>query len=236
MTEKISIINRQGPVAIKIGDRDMGDKEIVESLISRDEGVTRIFFWEKCRPLFCYIIYSVFHHSIDASADVHEDDYYNEVVNMVYEYLMRPGKISKDDAHNLRTFAYRSSLFSWIKIIALRLVIKRKAQVIENISSETPIVNEDTDDEISVDRKEAEEEVKEIFHLMLYDDSGKKKKGVALDAAQKRINVIKRLVLDEEEPSEVARSLKVTVANLYNIKKRAMADFAKAAQKERKTR
>lgn len=236
MTEKVPINNRQEPVTVKIGDRDMNEKEIVGSLIARDESITRIFFWEKCRPLFCSIIYSVFHHSIDANANVQDDDYYNEVVNMVYEYLMRPGKIGKDDAHNLRTFAYRSSLFSWIKIIALRLVVKNKGKVIENVSSETPIVNEDTDDEISVGRKEAEEEVKEIFHLMLYDDSGKKKKGIALDAARKRINVIQRLVLEEEEPSVVASSLNVTVANLYNIKKRAMADFTKAALKERKTR
>ena len=43
--------------------------------------------------------------------------------------------------------------------------------------------------------------------------------------------VIKRLILEDREPAEVAQTLGVTVDNLYNIKKRAMKAFFIAATK-----
>lgn len=37
--------------------------------------------------------------------------------------------------------------------------------------------------------------------------------------------VIKKLILEDREPAEVAQTLGVTVDNLYNVKKRAMKAF-----------
>jgi DNA-directed RNA polymerase specialized sigma24 family protein len=44
--------------------------------------------------------------------------------------------------------------------------------------------------------------------------------------------VIRRLILQEAEPKKVAEELGVTVDNLYNIKKRAIAALTEIALKE----
>ena len=44
--------------------------------------------------------------------------------------------------------------------------------------------------------------------------------------------VIQRLMIDECEPEQVAKELNVTVANLYNIKRRAMAQLIRVALKD----
>ena len=46
------------------------------------------------------------------------------------------------------------------------------------------------------------------------------------------VYVIRRLVLEEAEPKSVAKELRVTVENLYNIKKRAIASMTQVALNE----
>ena len=41
--------------------------------------------------------------------------------------------------------------------------------------------------------------------------------------------VIQRLILDEMEPEQLAQEMNITTANLYNIKRRAMAQLTRAA-------
>ena len=43
------------------------------------------------------------------------------------------------------------------------------------------------------------------------------------------VNVIRRLVLEDAEPKDVAKELRVSVDNLYNIKKRAIASMTQVA-------
>jgi hypothetical protein len=47
------------------------------------------------------------------------------------------------------------------------------------------------------------------------------------------VYVIRRLVLDDADPKDVAQELQVSVENLYNIKKRAIASMTQIALKER---
>jgi DNA-directed RNA polymerase specialized sigma24 family protein len=49
---------------------------------------------------------------------------------------------------------------------------------------------------------------------------------------ERYLYVIRRLVFQDAEPEEVAKELGVTVPNLYNIKKRAIAALTKIALKE----
>lgn len=236
MRKSISKIRKLG-TAVRlsvIDSRGMTDKDIVDALIARDEAVTDDFFWVKCRPLFCSIIYKVFHHKIDENADVREDDYYKELVDMFYMFLMSPGKQSKDDAHTLKSFGFRCSLYQWIKVVALRFMLKKKDEVIENVSSESPYIKEGEEPAVSTAAAKAREEVEEIFSLMLSGKDGKPKKGIARKAAETRILIIRRLLLEEEKPEKLAAEMGKTVANIYNMKKRALADFRDAALQERK--
>ena len=56
----------------------MTDQEIIQGLIARDNRVTKEFFFDKCRPLFCSIMQKVFDYEVD----------YDELVNELYVYLM----------------------------------------------------------------------------------------------------------------------------------------------------
>ena len=83
----------------------MTDREIIEGLIARDERVTGEFFFGQCRPLLCSIIALVFNGRVD----------YDELVNELYLYLM------ENDAARLRGFEFRSSVYQWLKVLAILL-------------------------------------------------------------------------------------------------------------------
>ena len=95
----------------------MTDQEIITSLIAHDPKVTAQFFFKDCRPLFISIIRRVFGNQI---VD------YDEIISELYVLLM------ENDARKLRTFKYESTLFQWLKTIAVRhcLELKRRGIVV----------------------------------------------------------------------------------------------------------
>lgn len=48
------------------------------------------------------------------------------------------------------------------------------------------------------------------------------------------VYVIRRLVLDDCNPEQLAQEMNITTANLYNIKRRAMAQLTQAALNDKK--
>jgi RNA polymerase sigma factor (sigma-70 family) len=174
----------------------MTDQEIIEGLIARDERVTGEFFFGQCRPLICSIIGLVFNGRVD----------YDELVNELYLYLM------ENDAARLRGFEYRSSVYQWLKVLAIRYFIKRRDHMIDDVSHEPP-----THEEESAEASHADEDLERLFGLM---------------PNKRYVMVIKRLILEDENPEQLAREMNVTVANLYNIKRRAMAQLAHVALKD----
>lgn len=107
----------------------MNDKQIIEALIARDEQVTRQFLFVSCRPLFVSIINQVFSYKVD----------YDEFVNEFYLHLM------ENDAKRLRQFEGRSSIYSWIKIVAIRYFIAKRDRVIDMNGGKSLIVQEGDD-------------------------------------------------------------------------------------------
>jgi RNA polymerase sigma factor (sigma-70 family) len=175
----------------------MTDKEIIEGLIARDEKVTREFFFTSCRPLFISIINSVFSYRVD----------YDEFVNELYLYLIR------DDAARLRTSQGKSSLFQWVKVVAIRYFIAKRDNLIEDRSEDALLKQADRID-YTDDRRQAHTDFNRILSRM---------------QNRRYAYVLMRLVQMDDEPEEVAKSMGITVANLYNIKKRALASFAEEA-------
>ena len=171
----------------------MTDREIIEGLIARDERVTEDFFFGQCRPLLCSIIGLVFNGGVD----------YDELVNELYLYLM------ENDAARLRGFEYRSSVYQWLKVLAIRYFIKRRDRVIDDVSHEAPYHGEESEEE-----SHASEDLERLFGLM---------------PNKRYVKVIRRLVIADEDPEQVAREMNITTANLYNIKRRAMAQLARVA-------
>lgn len=180
----------------------MTDKQIIEALTALDERVTRQFFFGNCRPLFLSIIRNVFSYEVD----------YDEFVNEFYLYLM------ENDAYRLRQFEGRSSIYQWMKVIAIRYFIAKRDRMIENESQSTLI-----------DRIAETETVSLEKQMTARIDIGNLLKNMP----NKRYEyVIRRLVLQDAEPKEVAKELCTNVDNLYNIKKRAIAALTESALKE----
>jgi RNA polymerase sigma factor (sigma-70 family) len=175
----------------------MTDQEIVKGLIERDGQLTRDFFFVKCRPLFCSIMNMVFNYEVE----------YDEMVNELYLYLM------EDDAIKLRNFEYRSSVYQWLKILAIRYFIKKRARMIDNASGEPPY---DRQDHVAAPESDVavEYDMERLFEAM---------------PTKRYVYVIRRLMLEDCEPEELAREMSITTANLYNIKRRSMAQLTRIA-------
>ena len=98
----------------------MTDQQIIQALIARDERVTQQFFFGDCRSLFMSIMRHVFSYEVD----------YDEFVNEFYLYIM------ENDAYRLRQFQGRSSIYQWMKVVAIRYFIAKRDGMIDNESKE----------------------------------------------------------------------------------------------------
>lgn len=180
----------------------MTDQQIIQALIARDERVTQQFFFKDCRPLFMSIMRHVFSYEVN----------YDEFVNEFYLYLV------ENDAYRLRQFQGRSTIYQWMKMVAIRYFMARRNNMIDMepkvALSDSVMQNESVDEESAV---AAKMDVEQLFALM---------------PNKRYVYAIRRLVLQEAEPKTVAQELDTNVDNLYNIKKRAMAALTEVALKE----
>lgn len=171
----------------------MTDREIINGLISRDNAVTRQLFFVTARPLLTALMRRIF----DAAPD------YGEIVNELYAYL-----IDKDCA-KLRLFAFECSFMTWLKVVATRFFLRHRKNIVEESSAEEEMVAAVADaDTVTNDSLEARIDIEALLSAM---------------ANQRYAMVIRRLVLDETPPGDLALEMGVTIDNLYNIKRRALA-------------
>lgn len=177
----------------------MSDQQIIDALIARDERVTQQFFFENCRPLFLSIIHYVFSYEVD----------YDEFVNEFYLHLM------ENDAYRLRQFQGRSTIYQWMKVIAIRYFIAKRDYMIDNESKDSLLDSAVQSETIDTEKKMTAE--MDIEHLL------------SLMPNRRYAYVIRRLVLQETEPKVVAEELRTNIDNLYNIKKRAIAALTEIA-------
>lgn len=131
---------------------------------------------------------------------------YDEMVNELYVYLM------KDDASKLRYFQYRSSVYQWIKILSIRFFIKKRSRLIEDSSKETPYNEKELAEQQS--GALAESDLERLFDSM---------------PTKRYVEVVRRLILEDYEPEKLAQEMNITTANLYNIKRRAIAQLTRIA-------
>jgi DNA-directed RNA polymerase specialized sigma subunit, sigma24 homolog len=134
---------------------------------------------------------------------------YDEMVNELYLYLMA------DDAYKLRHFEYRSSLYQWLKVLSIRFFIKKRSRMIDNTSQEALY-----DEQVYVAPEKdmgARHDLERLLELM---------------PTKRYVHVIRRLILENWEPERLAREMNISLANLYNIKRRAIAQLTRIALKD----
>lgn len=95
------------------------DRSYVERIIS-DDNFAYYFLHEKCCNLFRKIQWTIFGNDAD----------YDELINSFYEYLKRPDEETGELWHKLKTFDYRTSLFDWIKTVAVRFFYEPCTEVL----------------------------------------------------------------------------------------------------------
>ena len=184
----------------------MTDQEIIQALIARDNRVTQDYLFEQCIPLFMSIIRRVFDYEVD----------YDEFVNELYLYLM------ENDAARLKQFEGRSSLFLWLKTTATHFFVKKRNQLIDNTSHE-PLYEQSEDmDDVN------EPMAQSTSHLASLDIE----RLLAAMPNKRYVAVLRRLLLDEVEPEQVAHEMNITTDNLYNIKRRAMLQLMQVALRD----
>lgn len=95
--------------------------------------------------------------------------------------------------------------------------LKQKARVIDNESQEPPINK--GGEHLSIESLQAQIDLECLLQQM---------------RNQRYALVVRLLMIDDLPPEEVAQRLSVTVDNLYNIKRRAMAALTQMALKDKK--
>lgn len=180
----------------------MTDQQLINLLIARNERVTQQFFFKDCRPLFMSIIHHIFHDKAE----------YDELINELYLHLM------EDDARRLRQFEGRSSIYQWLKTTAIRFFLEKRDEMIENDSQEHLLQQVATTHIVEVEQHFSSK--LDVENLLAHLPN------------RRYAYVIQRLVIEDAKPQEVANELGVTVDNLYNIKKRAIAAITTIALKK----
>ncbi|MGN1210087.1 MAG: sigma-70 family RNA polymerase sigma factor [Candidatus Cryptobacteroides sp.] len=177
----------------------MDTLETVRALVGRDDAVTQQFFFKNCRPLFVSILKHVFTVPVD----------YDECINAFYLYLM------ENDAARLLQFRNRSSIYQWLKVVAISFFIMKRDRWDASSAEELP-----DDADVCSPVVDCEQHTSACMDLAAL---------LKQMTNRRYAYVIRRLLLDEAEPDTVARELNVTTANLYNIKRRALANLTEIA-------
>ena len=178
--------------------------QLIDKLIARDERVTQQFFYKDCCPLFMSIIHNIFNDKAE----------YDELINELYLHLM------DNDAYRLRQFEGRSSIYQWLKVTAIRFFLEKRDEMIEKDSEEHLL--EQVDSTQTIDTESHQTAQIDVATLL------------ARIPNKRYAYIIKRLVLEDATPAIVAQELDITVDNLYNIKKRAIAVMTAMVLQEQK--
>lgn len=125
-----------------------------------------------------------------------------ELINELFLY------IADYDWKKLREFNFQSSLLTWITVVATRFFIKKRDLLIENHSSEALIIDN-----------------LDISQSFVPVDSINLKMVIEIMPNERYRQVIEMLDLQDLSYEDVASTLNVSVANLYNIHRRAVAQL-----------
>ena len=169
----------------------LDDHELVDGILNNDNGIIEYFFNKKCSRLFSYILFSVFDGEIDK----------RELVSELFIFM------HNNNWQVLRRFQYRSSLMTYVTVVAVRFFQKKRVQMIDSAFS----------------MELSERNWKGLFAADAYMDQ-KMDIQVALGKMpnDRYRKVIEDLDIRDMQPEQLANEMNITVDNLYNIHRRAL--------------
>ncbi len=171
----------------------LDDHELVDGILNKDKPLIKYFFTEKCSGLLAYILMNVFDGNIDK----------RELVSELYLF------VAHNDWQVFRKFEFRSTLMTYISVIAVRFFINKRAQLIDSPSSNY-LNNQEGQIHNTVLSLEQRIDIREALNKMPNERYRK---------------VIEILDLHDVRPELLAEEMNVTVDNLYNIHRRALVQL-----------
>ena len=175
------------------------DKQLVEGLLRNEESVIQYVFYEHFDSLLRYNALKV-----AANKNVQFED----LVQELYLYVSRNGW------EKLRRYDVQMPFANWFSVVSYRFFKDYTHSMIDSTQT-LPI--EDVDD------RRVFLQGNNAFSSIVMDI----KNAIRKSKPPRDRQILEALVLNEEEPAEVAERFSVTVDNLYNIKRRALAKLIK---------
>ena len=191
------------------------ERRIINGLLARDNKITKVFFFTKCRPMFHNMIHNVFRDKAD----------YDELVNDLYLYLM------ENDGKRLRSFGQNDTedndqntayaLIKWLKTTAWRF-FANKAEREQSIEERRKFVKDEDGEDVDVEIEDRNNKDPEIdIDARIYFD---------MIRLERDREVLKKYFVEDLEPDVISEKLGISKENLYNIKKRAINRLQQAAR------
>ena len=147
----------------------------------------------------------------------------DEIRNAIFIHLM------EDDCRRFKLVNVTAALLGWINRTAVRYLIRHKGDFVADWKVHTSGDDEPDDDEMT--EKQIQRKTPDVSEATSEAHYDTERLLEAMNNAR-YVMVIRELCLSEREPAEVADEMGITVANLYNIKKRALAALTMVALKD----
>ena len=175
------------------------DVEIYSQLLNNDERMICYVFYEHFRTMLRFNAMKA-----AGNKEVELDD----LIQELYLYM------SQNDWEKLRKYSPEYPFANWFSVVSYRFFKDFTFSMIES-SQNVPIDN--------IDDRTVLSQGNNISSSIIMDIKNAIRK--AKPPRDRRI--LEALILNEEEPTDVAAQFEVTVDNLYNIKRRAIAKLIK---------
>lgn len=169
------------------------DEQIVNCILNKNRSLIEYFFQKRCSKLLAYIFLNIFDGNIDK----------RELMSELYLFM------ANNDWAVFRKFQFRSSLMTYVSVVAVRFFQKRRVALIDSMPAE----------ELNDKIKQAYNSGFNIEQRMDIHSALKK-----MPNARYR-QVIEVLDLQDVQPEKLAKEMNVTVDNLYNIHRRALVQL-----------
>ena len=191
-----------------MGIESYTDLEIVKAILRRDTEITKEFLYRKCYPLFA-AIHSKYY--TDCETPI-------ELINEIYVYILLPHR--ETHRSKLQDFGFRCTFTLWLKIVTenyCRQLFAKRIRTEENVDVESDRYIM-PDESIMANTREL--------------DRGDVRKLLAMMPNQRYRELIEHRYIEERNNEETAIMLGLTMANYYNIHKRAKEQFCHVLRKE----
>lgn len=178
------------------------DRQLVDDLLSNEERAVRYVFYDRYRSLLRF-------NAMRAASNVPVDDLIQEL------YL----HLSANNWERLRKYGPELPFDRWLSVVSYRFFKDFSHSMIDS-RRQIPITNIE-------DQQLLDAGTTQMNHIMIDIRQGFDE----LEPPRDR-EILTALILHDEEPQQVADRFGVTVDNLYNIKRRALAKLIKKHLKD----